>query len=161
MTSEGQNIAGSIAGVEALMRELIGKIDGFSSRLAITEEIVAGQEATRAGLEDAKAAQRRQRRTNRLLIGLAASNALLFVATTVLGVAVWNNARHIGEVQDRTSNAVLCPLYGLFVAQIAAAPPESADANRDGVVTAEEQDRWDQSVQVISDGYAALDCRQR
>lgn len=32
--------------------------------------------------------------------------------------------------------------------------------SRDGVVSAEEQDRWDNSVQVIGDGYAALECRK-
>jgi hypothetical protein len=66
------------------------------------------------------AALRRRGKRNRQMIlalgGCVVAVLVALVSVAVLAVGVSSNSDRIGRVQDRTSNQVLCPLYGAFLA---------------------------------------------
>lgn len=102
--------------------------------------------------------QQRQTRNQRLLtLSLVIDLALSVFALFLLDRVADNSAR-LDEVQQRTSNEVLCPLYVLFIGSIESGDSAAADANRDGKVTAKEQAAYTDAITVIRDGYDALDC---
>lgn len=131
---------------------LAGLVQALSVRLDVTQDMQKDLKATMD-------AQNTQRRVNRWLTVLMTLIVMLALVVVYVLYRVDQNADSIGDIQDRTSSQVLCPLYGLLVAQIETAPSDAADDDGDGVVTDAEQASFDATVRVIRDGYAALDCR--
>jgi hypothetical protein len=82
----------------------------------------------------------------------------VFLVGLLLGWRSETNSDNIQEIQDRTSNEVLCPLYEVFLDSVENAPPQAADNDRDGKTTEAEQEQYDHAVKVIQDGYRTLDC---
>lgn len=85
----------------------------------------------------------------------------LFTVLIFLGLAFYQerqtsqidkNAKAIAEVQTRTSDKVLCPLYGLFLNIVKHPLPKRVD-------TPEERKANDEALKVIQTGYDALGCK--
>lgn len=100
------------------------------------------QLATRAEL-----AERRSKRNWQVLIGIVVMS-LIGLATTVVLII---NTNRINEVQARTSNEVLCPLFALFVSGY---DPKK----RDALPTKEQRDQYENAYGVLRRGYASLGC---
>lgn len=128
------------------VERLAGLVQELSERLDVTQQMQDDLTATMAR-------GTLQRRINKWA-------AVIMALILALAVAVGVNAYRLGQVQERTSNAVLCPLFALFVASVETPNPAAADADGDGTVTPAEQGKFDAAVQVIRDGFAALDCRK-
>ena len=88
------------------------------------------------------AQQDRQRRFSLIL-------AAVVVAIALLAVGVAWNANRIGEVQDRTTNEVFCPLYKLML-----------DSYRPELVPAERRAGYEDAFKVVREGNTVLGCPQ-
>lgn len=64
---------------------------------------------------------------------------------------VEENSRDIAALQKRTSEEVLCPLYGLFLASVKNPDPERVD-------TPKERKQYAGYLKIIQTGYDALGC---
>lgn len=144
---------------QAAIRGLREAVDGLASMVGgLTERVTTTEEMQRT-LSDQQDVQQTQRRINGWLAASIIFDILLSIGFGFALVRIDSNAEAIDTVQDRTSNIVLCPLYALLVSQADALTPEDADENEDGVITPEEQATLDETVRVIREGYAALECR--
>lgn len=100
-------------------------------------------------------------RQTRVSIWLAISLILDLVLSLLLAygyLAVNENSKSIDHLQARTSDQVLCPLYGVFLKSIDQQRPTAADANQDGNVTRIEEFDYANAVEVIEEGYSTLGC---
>lgn len=94
-----------IAGAAQDLRGEVSKLNAGVLALAEAEKARAEAETARA------AAERVGRRTRRVVAGLAFSLLLDFGLT---GYVIYTN-HQLNEVQERTNNKVLCPLYRLIL----------------------------------------------
>ena len=148
-----KNDPNSIAELDATTRRLLRAVTDMGARVNTTQEMQAALASTMRRVE-------RQQGLNRWLVGVVALILALGAGFAYSVYRIDDNADTLREVQDRTSNTVLCPLYSLFLAQTADLPPDAADSNEDGTVTPEEQAQMEQTVRVIQEGYAALNCQE-
>lgn len=152
-------IAVGIKTLASQAERLAGTVADLNKRLNTSEET---QDQLTNALRQIELQQHRnvsQRRFNRwaTVVGIAFTGIVM-----VLGYALYridHNASKISDLQVRTSDRVLCPLYGLFIASIEDAPPLAADRDGDGTVTRAEQKRYDAAVAVILNGHETLECK--
>lgn len=160
-------LQGADPGIHELIRELTASnerlttvVTGLASRVDTTQSMQASLASTMKRVER----QQQQSDTQkRITIWLVMVIALILGLALVVVYALYRidqNADRISEVQDRTSNTVLCPLYGIFLTQITTAGPDAADSDHNGTVTPGEKATYERTVQVIRDGYTALDCHK-
>jgi hypothetical protein len=100
------------------------------------------------------ARQNSRARANRRLIWMVALGLAINACVVSLVVLLTNNVRsnsnRVREVQERTSNQVLCPLYELILQSY---NPKSPTALKD-------PENYAHSFQVIREGYKTLECRK-
>jgi hypothetical protein len=102
--------------------------------------------------KEMRAANKRGKMNRRLIYGVALAlvlNVIVLATISVLFYGVKSNSEHITEIQDRTSNKVLCPLYQLFLQTYS---PKSAAHDRDPA-------GYEHAYAVIRAGFIELDCR--
>lgn len=148
----GNGLDDGLRALEATSTRLIDAVTDVSKRLNTTERM-ARQLADQQ--EDLRKTQEAQSRQGKVNFWLAASLALDLVLSVVIGlgfVQIDDNADHITEIQDRTSDRVLCPLYGVFLTSIENPRPDQVD-------TPEEREAFAAAARTIRDGYSALDCQ--
>lgn len=157
---------GDIAALVQQTDRLASNVQQLTARLAASEEI-------QATLEDAVTAIGRQARRNTsqgrfnkwvtgvaiALVALACVLGYLIYLVNANANGISDSNADVRELQTRTSDRVLCPLYGLFLDLSESAPPGAADENGDGVVTEAEQRKQDKAIRVIRDGYQLLGCK--
>lgn len=125
--------------------DVIGRADDYESRLA-----EAG--GTNAMIDGLVTGLKRQKLITRVLL------IFVVVKLTIIGFVI-ANSYSINNLQDRTSDEVLCPLYSLFLDLIEDPIPGAADENEDGKITVKEQKKYDKTIKVFYDGYATLECQ--
>lgn len=152
MTEEHPMDSG-IRALESTTARLIDAVTDMSKRLNTTERISRQLQRQQEELAREQAATTRQGRIN---AWLALSIALDIALSLIIGLGFFridSNADRIDHIQDRTSNEVLCPLYGIFLASIENPRPEQVD-------TPEERARFEAAAKTIRDGYSALECHR-
>lgn len=122
----------------------------------LREAVVAALEELAHGTGKAIAVLRRRARINRRLIwgllAVAAGQLALFIVAAFIGFGIANNSDEINHIQKRTSDQVLCPLYGAFLA--AENNPVPPEIRRDPAQMKERADAF----RVIHMGYDQLHC---
>lgn len=154
----GGGIDKGIRDLEDLTNRLIATVGDLAARVNTTQDMQSALAATMERVEQQQKQQTSQRRINQWLGAVMVMIICLSGAVVFALYRIDQNADKIGAVSDRTSNRVLCPLYGLLVSQIEGLPANAADEDGDGTVTSDEQAALDETVRVIREGYAALDC---
>lgn len=126
---------------------------------ALREAVVAALEAVGKDTGHALAALRHRARVNRRLIRtLAALTAMLVITIGVLVsvvITVSAQTTEIDSIQQRTSDKVLCPLYGAFLA--AENNPVPKEIANDPAQVKEREEAF----RVIRAGYVELGCDKR
>lgn len=153
-----RDTAAGIRVLEESTQQLIAAVEAMGVRLNTAQEMQTALAATMGRVEEQQKQQANQKRFNQWLMVLL---SLIIALAAGLGFALYRidqNNQQIKDVQDRTSNSVLCPLYGLLVDQIADLPANAADEDDDGVVTPQEKAELDRTIRVIRQGYSALGC---
>lgn len=154
-----QSAADRNTGVDAALRALEASTVRLIQTVADLAERVNTTQEMQSSLATTMQSQASQHRTNRWLTTSMAFNVLLSFGFGFGLYRIDKNAQAIADIQSRTSNSVLCPLYSVFLASIESAPPAAADTDRDGEVSAAEQARFDRAARVIRDGYDELACK--
>lgn len=142
------------AGISALQESsdrLVRVVEELSIKLNTTERM---QQELGTQQEEIKAQAKRlttQKTINRALALSLLFDIVLSIAVCLGYLQIDRNADSIGNIQNRTSSEVLCPLYGLLVDQIANTDPED--------IPEDEKEDFAKQVAVITRGYEALDCQ--
>lgn len=125
---------------------------------ALREAVVAALEGVGQDTGQALAALRNRARMNRRLIRiqgiLAGAMVIIIAILAVTLVGLSRNTKEIDDVQRRTSDQVLCPLYGAF---LAAANNPIPDNIKNDPAQLEERAK---AFAVIRQGYMVLDCKK-
>lgn len=124
---------------------------------ALREAVVAALEGVGQDTGHALAALRNRARTNRRMIRIQGVLAAAMAATIAVLISVMvtlsGNTKELDDVQRRTSDKVLCPLYGAFLA--AANNPVPDEIKNDP----EQMGERAKAFAVIRQGYMELNCK--
>jgi len=137
--------------LEATSARLIAAVQDMSLRLNTTEKVQKDLDAQQRALKKQQEATRRQWGINWLLGLSILLDVALSVAVGLGYFRISHNANEIADIQQVTSNEVLCPLYVVFLASVDHPRPEQVD-------TPEEKAAFEAAARIIRDGYAALGC---
>lgn len=131
--------------------ELVGAIDSLQE--SVSE--LATKSHTQQTIIDELGKNRRDNKHNRMMISAVGIGLLLDLTLTAICGLLFHkanaNTELLREVQQRTSNQVLCPLYKAFIDSVKVIPEAATD-------TAAQQAFRTQSIQVIENGYLTLHC---
>lgn len=139
-----------IAALQASSERLAEMVTEVSSRLNTTQEMQKRLDEQQRELKVMKVGAQRQRKISFWLIVSVVLDVVLSVAVGLGYLRIDSNSERIGNIQDRTSSEVLCPLYALLVAEI-----DSIDLNE---LPPEERKQTEKEIEVIVQGYNALNC---
>ena len=134
----------ALAALEETSERLVAAVSGLATRLSVTETLAGElktQQETLASQDD------RASRQGRLILGLIISFGLDIALTVAMGLGFVT----INSLQHRTSDEVLCPLYGIFIESVNHPRPDQID-------TPEKKAAFDTAAETIRRGYAALKC---
>lgn len=124
---------------------------------ALREAVIAALEGVGKDTGEAITALRHRARTNRRLIRVQGFMAglLAMIVGVLIALASSNHkqANELQNVQQRTSDKVLCPLYGAFLA--AANNPVPENIKNDPAQLREREEAF----RIIRMGYAELGCK--
>jgi len=137
--------------LEATSARLIAAVQDMSLRLNTTEKVQKELDAQQRALKKQQEATRRQWGINWLLGLSILLDVALSVAVGFGYFRIHSNANEIADIQQVTSNEVLCPLYVVFLASVNHPRPEQVD-------TPEEKAAFEAAAKIIRDGYATLGC---
>lgn len=126
---------------------LVKAVEDFSkSVIAVTAQQDAVEELGRGYLANRKRAQRAVVRDTALAISLLINLVLTFF--------VASNAGRISDIQNRTSDSVLCPLYVTLVDQI-----NNTTNDELAKLTEKQRRQYEAQASAIMGGYKVLNCR--
>lgn len=145
-------IAIGIGALTAQAERLAGTVADLNARITTSED-------TQTNLAKALKHNTSQETFNKAMLVVASAFVLYAVIMGFVIYRVDTNANKIADLQTRTSDKVLCPLYSVFVASMDNAGPLAGDSNRDGKVTPAERERYENAVRVIREGYGILECK--
>jgi len=131
---------------------LAAAVGDMSKRLITTERIQRQLATQQRAIQEQQQQTRRQRGVNTALALSLILDIVLSGGIALGYVRINHNAANIGEIQTRTSDVVLCPLYSLFLASVAHPRP-------DQVNTPEKKAEFEAATKTIKDGYTALGCQ--
>lgn len=127
---------------------------GIDDLVRAAEDLTARMDAIREGADASTAGLakevKRDRRVTRVLVGIVASVLVVAAAVGVALNGMYENTSRLDASATVNRQKALCPLYELLLASNTKMSRERA----------EDKDLYDRSFKVISDGYAALQCRE-
>ena len=141
-----------IAALEATSSRLANAVLDMSKRLNTTERMQKELESQQQALAEQQQATHTQRGINWILGISLALDIILSIAVGYGYVRSYSNAQHIAEIQTRTSDEVLCPLYEVFLQSVNHPAPSQIN-------TPEKKARFEAAAKIVRDGYAALGCQ--
>lgn len=144
-----------IRALEATSQKLIGAVQEVSKRLNTTEKMQRDLATQQEDLAQAQDKLSQQRGIN-IALGLSLIFDVLLSVLIGFGyLRIDTNAAEIGQVQERTSDQVLCPLYALFITSLKNPPrPELVD-------TPEERRQRAEAKKTILNSYVVLECKKK